>query len=79
MRTPRFATPTFREAACCASMAWRDFSAQRTDADYQAWRDQRDWTERKYAMWEAIERGWLWKHESGTYVKFTQAGADPFA
>ena len=32
-----------------------------------------------YAMWEAIERGWLWKHESGTYVKFTQAGADPFA
>ncbi len=27
----------------------------------------------------AIERGWLWKHESGTYVKFTQAGADPFA
>ena len=22
----------------------------------------------------AIERGWLWKHESGTYVKFTQAG-----
>jgi hypothetical protein len=27
----------------------------------------------------AIERGWLWKHESGTYVKFTQAGADLFA
>jgi hypothetical protein len=23
----------------------------------------------------AIERGWLEKHESGTYVKFTQAGA----
>ncbi|MBR1300625.1 hypothetical protein [Bradyrhizobium sp. AUGA SZCCT0042] len=23
----------------------------------------------------AIERGWLWKHESGTYVKFTPAGA----
>jgi hypothetical protein len=21
----------------------------------------------------AIECGWLWKHESGTYVKFTQA------
>ena len=21
----------------------------------------------------AIERGWLWKHESGTYVKLTQA------
>jgi len=27
----------------------------------------------------AIERGWLDKHESGTYVKFTQAGADLFA
>jgi hypothetical protein len=22
----------------------------------------------------AIERGWLWLHESGTYVKFTPAG-----
>jgi hypothetical protein len=27
----------------------------------------------------AIERGWLWKHESGTYVKFTPAGAELFA
>jgi hypothetical protein len=27
----------------------------------------------------AIERGWLWLHESGTYVKFTQAGAEVFA
>jgi len=24
----------------------------------------------------AIAKGWLWRHESGTYVKFTQAGAD---
>jgi hypothetical protein len=24
----------------------------------------------------AIERGWLWLHESGTHVKFTQAGAE---
>ena len=24
----------------------------------------------------AIERGWLVLHESGTYVKFTQSGAD---
>jgi hypothetical protein len=28
---------------------------------------------------KAIERGWLAVHESGTYVKFTQAGADLFA
>ena len=27
----------------------------------------------------AIERGWLVMHESGTYVKFTQGGADLFA
>ena len=27
----------------------------------------------------AIERGWLWLHESGTYVKITQAGAELFA
>lgn len=27
----------------------------------------------------AIERGWLWKHESGTYVKFTPDGAELFA
>jgi hypothetical protein len=27
----------------------------------------------------AIERGWLVMHESGTFVKFTQAGAELFA
>ena len=27
----------------------------------------------------AIERGWLAMHESGTFVRFTQAGADLFA
>lgn len=27
----------------------------------------------------AIARGWLWSHESGTYVKFTPAGAELFA
>jgi hypothetical protein len=27
----------------------------------------------------AIECGWLWLHESGTYVRFTQAGAELFA
>jgi hypothetical protein len=28
---------------------------------------------------QAIARGWLWRHESGTYVKFTPTGADLFA
>jgi hypothetical protein len=27
----------------------------------------------------AIELGWLWRHESGTYLKFTPAGAELFA
>ena len=27
----------------------------------------------------AITLGWLWRHESGTYVKFTPAGAELFA
>ena len=27
----------------------------------------------------AIAKGWLWRHESGTYVKFTPAGAQLFA
>ena len=27
----------------------------------------------------AIAQGWLWRHESGTYVKFTTAGAELFA
>jgi hypothetical protein len=27
----------------------------------------------------AIELGWHWRNESGTYVKFTPAGAEMFA
>jgi hypothetical protein len=27
----------------------------------------------------AIALGWLWRHESGTYLKFTPAGAELFA
>ena len=27
----------------------------------------------------AIARGWIWRHESGTFVKFTPAGAELFA
>src|ERR1700692_4908679 len=35
---------------------WRRFSVRRTPADYQAWRDHRDWTAQKYAMWERCEK-----------------------
>lgn len=31
------------------------------------------------ALAQAIKLGWLWPHESGTYVKFTPAGAELFA
>jgi hypothetical protein len=36
--------------------AWAVFLSKRTEADFQKWRDNRDWTARKYAMWEAGER-----------------------
>ena len=29
------------------------FLSKRTEPDFQAWRDQRDWTEHKYALWDA--------------------------
>jgi hypothetical protein len=35
--------------------------------------------EYKGGLDRAIEKGWLVLHESGTFVKFTQAGADLFA
>ena len=46
---------TFDQARADFEIAWQEFSAKRTPADYQAWRDQRDWTARKYAMWERGE------------------------
>jgi hypothetical protein len=36
--------------------AWPIFLSKRTEADFKAWRDARDWTERKYATWKAGER-----------------------
>jgi hypothetical protein len=47
---------TFDQARERFEAAWRLFLAKRTEADFQAWRDQRDWTERKYAMWQRGER-----------------------
>jgi hypothetical protein len=44
---------TFDEAHADFEAAWRVFLSKRTEADFQEWRDQRDWTARKYAMWEA--------------------------
>ena len=43
------------------------FELKATAAEYKAGIDR------------AIEKGWLVMHESGTYLRFTQAGADLFA
>lgn len=43
------------------------FELKGTPAEYKAGLDR------------AIANGWLWLHESGTYVKFTEAGAGLFA
>ena len=47
---------TFDEARADFEYAWRVFLSNRTEAEFQSWRDQRDWTARKYAMCEAGER-----------------------
>jgi hypothetical protein len=47
---------TFDKARADFEAGWRVFLSNRTEADFQEWRDQRDWTARKYAMWERGER-----------------------
>jgi hypothetical protein len=47
---------TFNQARVEFERAWQVFLSNRTEADFQAWRDARDWTARKYAMWENGER-----------------------
>ena len=44
---------TFEEARAHFGGAWQVFLSKRTEADFQEWRDQRDWTERKYALRDA--------------------------
>ena len=45
--------PASRRPAPISKTHGRFFLAKRTEADFQAWRDQQDWTARKYAMWQA--------------------------
>jgi hypothetical protein len=47
---------TFDEARADFGTAWQVFLSKRTEADFQAWRDERDWTARKYALWDASKR-----------------------
>ena len=44
------------EARAGFEAAWRVFLSNRTEADFQEWRDQRDWTTRKYALWDVGQR-----------------------
>jgi hypothetical protein len=44
---------TFDLARADFEAAWQVFLSKRTEADFQASRHQRDWTERKHAMWKA--------------------------
>ena len=47
---------TFDQARADFDRAWQMFSAKRTEADYQAWRHQRDWTAEKYRRFDRGER-----------------------
>jgi hypothetical protein len=47
---------TFDEARADSESARLVFLSKRTEANFQAWRDQRDWTARKYALWDAGKR-----------------------
>jgi hypothetical protein len=46
----------FDAARAAFESAWSTFLAKRTEADFQAWRDHRDRTARKYAVLDAGQR-----------------------
>jgi hypothetical protein len=47
---------SFELARDAFEAAWRVFRANRTEADFQAWRRQRDWTAEKYRRFDRGER-----------------------
>jgi hypothetical protein len=46
---------TFNLARADFDAAWKALLPTLTEADFQRWRDARDWTAKKYAMWERGE------------------------
>jgi hypothetical protein len=53
----RYGTSASFEAAREAfEAAWRDFLPKRSEADFQAWRDQEAWTAEKYRRFDRHER-----------------------
>ena len=47
---------TFDHARVAFEAAWRVFLSNRTEADFEAWRRQRDWTAKKYRRFDRGER-----------------------
>jgi hypothetical protein len=47
---------SFAEAGADFESAWRVFLSKRAEADFKAWRDQRDWTAEKYRRFDRGER-----------------------
>ena len=47
---------SFAEARADFERAWKIFLSKRTEADFQEWRDQRDWTAEKYRRFDRGER-----------------------
>lgn len=48
--------PTFDQARAEFEEAWAVFLSNRTEADFQAWHDQRDWTAEKCRRFDRGER-----------------------
>jgi hypothetical protein len=46
---------TFEDARSAFEIAWRAFLSKRTDADFEMWREQRDWTAEKYRRFDRGE------------------------
>jgi hypothetical protein len=55
----RGAAPTFGTAHAAFSGAWKMFLPQRTEAEFEASRRQKQWTANKYALWDAGYRNKL--------------------
>ena len=47
---------SFEAARAAFEAAWQAVLPNLTEAAFQQWRDQRDWTERKYEMWARGEK-----------------------
>jgi hypothetical protein len=47
---------TFEQARADFERAWAAFLPNRTEADFQAWRDQQAWTAEKYRRFDSGER-----------------------